>query len=174
MNKRLFYPSDRACVVLCLPPIVSASCESGSESSSWPPRQLWQDVPPTRRTDVHVSVRVLAYGGVLFFVWESVCMCSAFGLVSSHIHVSLPSWPPATFCISLLLLWLHPFPRSPQLEVLTYPQCMHTLIWGYVLYVCVCMCTTASVSQFIIAKGTLMYQLYCLGVTLSARSLLYE
>ena len=74
MNKGPCYPSDRVCVVLCMSPIVSASCESGSESSSWLPLRLWQDVPPTRRADVHASVWVLAFRGVLFFVWEWVCV----------------------------------------------------------------------------------------------------
>lgn len=174
MNKRACYPCDWVCVVHCVSPIVSASCESGGKSSSWLLSQLWQDVLPPRRASVRATLPVLAFRGVLFFVWDWVCMCAAFVVVSSHIHVSLPLWPPATFCISLWLLQLHPFPGSPQLEAPTYPQRMRVNIWAYVVYVCVCMCIRVSVYPVIVANGTITYQLYCLGVTLSADSLLYE
>lgn len=43
MIKRPCYPSDT--VILCVCPFVRASCESGSESSSWPLHQLWQEIP---------------------------------------------------------------------------------------------------------------------------------
>lgn len=171
MNRRPCYPSDRVCVVLCTFPIVSVSCESGSESSSRPPHKLWQDVPPTKRTDVPALVWVSAFRDVLLFVWVWVCMCVAFVVVSSHIHVSLPLWPSATFCISLwLLLFLLLFLCLLQREASWHPQRMCTHIWPYVLYVCACMCIRVSVSPIIVAKGTLMYWLCCLGVTLSAGS----
>lgn len=80
MNKRPCYPSDKVFVVLCVSPIVSASCESGSESSSWPPHRLWQDVPPTRRANVRVSLGLRGCPP----------LCLRVRVVSSHIHVSLP------------------------------------------------------------------------------------
>lgn len=48
--------------------------------------------------------------GVSSSLSESEGVCVAFVVVSSHIHVSLPLWPLATFCISLWLLRLHPSP----------------------------------------------------------------
>lgn len=154
MNKRPCYPSDRVCVVLCVSPIVSASCESGSESSSWPQHQLWQDVPPTRRADVCASVWVSAFRGVLLFVWEWGCMCIAFLVVSSHVHVSLPLWPPATFCISLWLLRLHPSPVRLNLRphhILSACACTYE----HMYCMSVCVCASECVHPSYIRKGHL-------------------
>ena len=51
---------------------------------------------------------------------------------------------------------------------------VHTHMSIFRACLCVCISITVSVSQVIFPKGTLMYHLYCLGVTLSAGSLLYE
>lgn len=140
MNKRPYYPGDGICVVLCMSPIVAASCESGSESSSWLPHKLWQDVPPTRRACVCVcqceSWPSGMFSSVSVCECLCVCVCIASLAVSSHIHVSLPLCPAATLCISLWLLRLHPSSVHPNLR----PR--------HILSVCVCACVRVCVPSY--------------------------
>ena len=159
MNKRPCYPSDRVCVVLCVSPIVSASCESGVESLSWPPYQLWQDVPLTRMC-VCVSLGLRGCPPLCLSVSELACCIlphiRQFAFVTSCnlLHLSL-----VTAASSI--------PGSAQLEASTAHEHVSICI--------VCQCICIKVYPYnIVAKGSFMHQLYCPMVTLSAASLLYE
>lgn len=162
MNKRPCYPSDRVCVVLCVSPIVSASCESGVESLSWPPNQLWQDVPLTRMC-VRVSLGLRGCPPLCLSVSEFACCIlphiRQFAFVNSCdlLHLSL-----VTAASSI--------PGSSQREASTAHGHAHVSI----CIVCQCVYICIKVYPYnIVAKGSFM-QLYCPMVTLSAASLLYE
>jgi len=119
MNKRTCDPGDNVRVVLCVSPIVSASCESGSESSSWPPHQLWQDVPPneeSRRACVCVSSRP---SGVSSSLSESECACVLYPPTSTSACLSDLLQP---FCVSLWLLRASSIPGSTQHEASSSPH----------------------------------------------------
>lgn len=84
VKKRPF--SVRVCVVLCMYPIVSRSCES-SGSSCWPLHRRWQGVTPTRRADVQP---VRAFRDVRLFVQKEAsvrvcCICGSILPRSCHL-----------------------------------------------------------------------------------------
>lgn len=71
--KRPCYPRDT--VILCVSPFVRASCESGSEFSSWPPHQLWQDVPHNEESWCACTCVTLSLRGCPPFLSESKRAC---------------------------------------------------------------------------------------------------
>lgn len=168
-NEKSWYPSVRVCVVLCGSPIVSRSCES-SGSSCWPLHQRWQGVTPTRRADVQPA---RALGDVRLFVQDaaSVRVCVSFAVLSSHVHVILPLWPPATLSISLWLLQLVRPPAATEAGlVILHGMCIREGAHRG----CVSISAAVKVSLAIFGESALIHQIYCLGVTISTGSLLYE
>lgn len=80
VKKRPCYPSVGVCVVLCVSPIVSRSCESSGSS-------CWQGVTPTRRANVQPAQ---AFRDVRLFVQEATsvrvcCICGPILPRSRHL-----------------------------------------------------------------------------------------
>lgn len=128
-EKRPCYVSNRVCVVLCVPLIVSASCESSDESLSWLLHRLWQNVTP--RIYLWEPLAVSSFMSVS--KWE--CTWDGFVVVSSHVHVTLPLWPPATFCLSLRGYSSSNSGLSPKLAALSYIYCFLNMS---ICTVCLC------------------------------------
>lgn len=163
VKKRPCYPSVGVCVVLCVSPIVSRSCESSGSS-------CWQGVTPTGRANVQPAQ---AFRDVRLFVQEATsvrvcCICGPILPRSRHLAF-------VTSCNPLhLSLWLLQLVRPPAATeaglVILHGLCIRKSAHR----VCVNISATVRVSLAIFGESALIHQTYCLGVTISTGSLLYE
>lgn len=153
------------CVVLCVSPIVSSFCESGSESSSWRPHQLWHALRReasmwARRGEsrsshcLRVSVHVRYTGGSILPQPRHLAFVTSCNLLHHCLATETFTMFSWVWHLIMCLVWL-------------WSQMSTSIVW-------VCKMQSEWVFPIIAANSTLIDQPHYLGVTLSTSSLVYK